>query len=660
MTERLNAADEEVRRGAVAELARHPLSHALPLIFQAMGDVSWRVRKEAVEALFLGEEPGLEAVDGLIALLRSSDNAGLRNCAVESLERLGTIAVEPLCRHLNDRDPDLRKFVIDILGSIGSPSCLPLLVQAMDDPDPNVSVGAVENLGKLKDPRAVPYLVEALRNGDLWLKFTVLDALTAIGMPVPLEILAPLVHETLLKRAIFECLGVVGDADAAPLLIEGVQQGPRNAREAAAVGLMRLRGRLAAEVANDAIDAPLAALKGGSQVEGILSALEGAEDQEALVEILGLIGDERCVSRLVPLAGKEKVRAASLRALRRVGSAALPKLTTLFPEGSSEERSVIAYLFGELELHQTVPLLLVALDDGSPLVKASCLASLGRLHPEGGARKVARLLNDPDPEVRAGALEALHGFIGSEDGELSLICQELAGSGESSRRRDACRLLARLGDAERLSRLAKDEDPEVRRAALAAIGKGRLSEGTAILVMGLMDEEPEVRAAAAAALGEAGGAQGVEALILSLTDPDPWVQSACLKALAALADPAALPAVTATARSARGLPLIQALKTVAAIAGENGLGVVEEALADADEEVVEAALEILCAGDGSWIPRYQEILTGHPHWGVRRAFFRAVAQLMGVEAVPVLREAYAAESDSLVKGELEKLLGRVS
>jgi len=659
--QRLDADDEELRRAAVAALAGHPLAATLPLIFGAMGDVSWRVRKEAVETLFRGEPPGLEAVEGLIDLLRSSENAGLRNCAVESLERLGRIAVEPLCRYLDDRDPDLRKFVIDILGSIGAPSCLPLLVRKMDDPDPNVSVGAVENLGKLKDPRAVPHLLAALQTGDLWLKFTVLDALAAIGVPVPLETLKPLVHETLLKRAIYECLGVVAGAEAAPLLIEGVQQGPRNAREAAAVGLMRLRARLTPEEACTAVDRPLRRLNGTAQVAGLVSALDGVEPQgaEALVEILGLIGDEVCVARLVSLSENERVRGGALRALRRIGPAALPKLTELFPQASVEARAFIAYVFGELGLSQTAPVLLAALDEDAPLVRCACLSSLGRLHPRGGARQVARFADAAEPEVREAALQALLGFAQHDAAELSAICHDFAGSADPARRRDAAAILARLGEGELLTRLAKDEDAEVRRAALLALGKARLPQ-TGSLVMGLMDEDADVRAAAALALGEAGGADGIEALTLSLSDPDPHVQCASLKALAALGDASALPAVAAAAGRAAGLVLIQALKTLAALGGEGGLAPVRDALANPDEEVVEAAIEILAGGDPSWISCYHDVLAYHPHWGVRRSFFRAMADLLGDGALPALREAALWESDPLVKGELEKLVGRLS
>jgi HEAT repeat protein len=658
----LREPDEEARRQAVAQLARQPFDQAMSLLFLAMGDQSWRVRKDAVAVLLAAQPLSREAIEGVIDLLRSADNAGLRSSAVELLERIGTSAVDCLCRHLGDPDHDLRKFVIDILGSIGSGSCLPLLVAALDDPDPNVRVAAAENLGKIGDPQALPQLLKVLEGGDLWLKFTVLDALSLIGAPVPLAVLAPLLKESLLRRAIYDCLGALGDAECLPLLLKGIQEHARNAREAAAVALIRVRSRLDEPSREILVDLPLRLLKGAPGVDGLLASLEGSDPGvlDALARIVGIMGEERGVAGLLAVSRQERLRGSCLQAFHGIGPAALPQLLSRFPQSHAPERAFIALVIGDLGLVQGTALVLEGLRDDTPQLRSACATALGRLAPAGAPALLAELLDDPAAEVRDAALEALRHLSAQEPAELAQLCAGLALAASPERRRDAALLLASLADGERLSLLAKDEDASVRVAAVASLSKVGLPQTVGHLVMALVDEEPQVRVAAALALGEVGGPEVLEPLLLALNDSDPWVQTASLKGLSALGDPRALPGVTALLADARGQVLIAALSTLAALGEPGDLEPVRAALADPDEEVVQAAIGILAGTGCDWIAGHRDALIGHPHWVVRRCFARAMSEALGQQALPFLQQALAKESDPLVKGEISGLLGRLS
>jgi len=631
----------------------------MELLFLAMGDQSWRVRKDAVAVLLSAQPLSGAAIEGVIDLLRSADNAGLRSSAVELLERLGASAVNSLCGHLDDPDHDLRKFVIDILGSIGSSSCLPLLVAALDDSDPNVRVAAAENLGKIGDPSALPQLLKVLEGGDLWLKFTVLDALSLIGTPVPLEVLTPLLQENLLRRAIYDCLGALGDAQCLPLLFKGVQEHARNAREAAALALMRVRSRLGEDAAALLVDQPLRALKGSAGVAGLIASLDGNDPGvlEALTRIIGIMGEEL---GLLGVSRQERLRGSCLRAFRGIGEAALPQLLARFPEAHAPERTFIAQVIGDLCLTQGVDLVREGLTDDSPQLRSACATALGKLAPPGAPASIARFLDDPAVEVRDAALEALQRLSAAEPAELVRLCAELAQSQSPERRRDAALLLASLSDGDRLSLLAKDEDASVRTAAVGSLARVNLPQAVGHLVMALVDEEPQVRVAAALALGEVGGPEVLEPLLIALSDSDPWVQTASLKGLAALGDPRALPGVTSLLSGARGPVLIQGLTTLAALGDGDHLALVRAALSDSDEEVVQAAIGILAGIGSDWIAGHRDSLFSHPHWGVRRCFARALAEALGPQALPYLQEALAKETDTLVKGEIAGLLGRLS
>ena len=200
---------EEERLQVLKSLDRAAADQDMRLVYRALGDESWRVRKEAVE-IFLSFRRSGELVGEIIELLHAEDNAGLRNAAVEILESLGRQAVPSLLSELSCEDQDVRKFVLDILGEIADPAATGAMIAALGDKDENVRAAAAENLGNTGAEEAVLPLLDALRNPDLLFRFTVLQALGQIGVQVPIERLVEFQGEPLLRKALFECLGRIG------------------------------------------------------------------------------------------------------------------------------------------------------------------------------------------------------------------------------------------------------------------------------------------------------------------------------------------------------------------------------------------------------------------------------------------------------------------
>ena len=161
------ASDEEARRGAVARFEIEPHSdleqEALAFLVEAMGDDSWRVRKEAVARLSVWHDhPGAARV--LTSALAEPDNVGRRNAAIEALVALGYDSVAPLTDALTAR-PEHRKVLVDTLGLIGDPAAGAALVPLLDDSDPNVRVAAAARSGRrcARAPPAPPPAASADR-----------------------------------------------------------------------------------------------------------------------------------------------------------------------------------------------------------------------------------------------------------------------------------------------------------------------------------------------------------------------------------------------------------------------------------------------------------------------------------------------------------------
>ena len=216
------------------------------LAVAALGDESWRVRKEAVD-LILSVSPGEELARELISLLTVQGNAGLKNSVVEVLQIVGEKILPHLVEHLAHEDAGVRKFIVDIMGGIGSAASIPELTTALADSDANVAAAAAESLGIIGDAVALPALLKTLERDDLLIRYAILEALVKIGTPVPLGVITPLAGDPLLKKALFECLGVIGDLASVPLLVDGLSDRARNVREAALTALALLRSRTAAD-----------------------------------------------------------------------------------------------------------------------------------------------------------------------------------------------------------------------------------------------------------------------------------------------------------------------------------------------------------------------------------------------------------------------------
>ncbi|WP_223909833.1 HEAT repeat domain-containing protein [Geobacter sp. AOG1] len=658
LTEQLRSSDEEVRRQAVMGMAGRPLAEIRSGIFLALGDSSWRVRKEAVD-LLLGSTPDDGVMEELVLMLRSHDNAGLRNSAVETLERLGRLAVPCLSRHINDDDHDVRKFVIDIMGSIGDATPVPLLISALDDGDPNVSAAAAENLGKIGDPRAVSPLVQALGKQDIWLSYTILEALGKIGRPLPMGVISPLVETNLLKKAVFDCLGAVGDAEATPLLVEGLKEKVRNAREAAALAIFKVRGRLNDETKRR-LDDQLRELTGSPFVDGLLASFETAEKplKEALVMLFGLIGDERAVGPLLQACRDDRLRRNCIQAFTCMGEAGTALLVREFAHAGDEERCFIAYVCGELRYKGCAAILVEGMGSGNPVLRRAAVLACGKTGLTEMVGTIAGLLDDSEPEVREGAIDALARLAEDDRASVLAIAQKMAVTESSERRRDAVILYAALREADRLALLMKDEDMLVRRNAVTALASLRLPESASHFVKALMDEEPDVRIAAAGALGELGGAECLEPLLLTLRDEDPWVKCTVLKSLGKIGGERALGAVMEAMDGADGLIMISALEALSFIGGDAALKQVRRTLDDPDEEVVKSAIEILAGSDESILLASSEKILAHPHWDVRSTFIRTLAARLGEQALPYLEKALEIETDDLVKGQIQDIMGR--
>jgi HEAT repeat protein len=657
LKENLFSPDEETRRLAVADLCDYPVTEIKESLFRALGDESWRVRKEAVE-LISSISASADMTEELIGLLRSQDNAGLRNAAVEILVRQGANAVSVLHSYVNDDDHDVRKFIIDIMGSIGDASFVPDLIHALDDPDANVRSAAVENLGKIGDTRALEPLLNSLEKADEWLQYTILEALGRIGAPVPVSCIAPLAGRELLKKAVYECLGVVGNVEVVPVLLEGLGEKSKNARRSAVCALEKIRQKLPGAIVEDAVDSRLRALKDSPVVDLLLDCLSSSDTsvRKAVVRVLGIIGDERAAGALLRGCGDDRLRSCCLQAFKTIGGIVTPFLETEFPSADEAERRIIVYLCGEMELKGCGSLLKQGLVDPAPTVRKEAAIACGKLGLAELIPGIAVLLDDFDEDVREGAIIALARLAQHDRKGVARVAGALASADDPDKRRNSAHLFGALHETDELSLLMKDVDVAVRKTAVSALADLKDKSSIGHLLMALVDEDPEVRIASASALGEMAGEKAIDSLLFLLKDEDMWVRCAALKSLGKLKGAKAVRAIEVLLENSGGAVMIAALEALDSIGGSKAQDLLERALKNDDEEVVKAAMELLAGRGDAWVEKYGDELISHPHWGVRNRFAGLVYDLLGEKALPRLRKALSTETDGMVREQIRELV----
>lgn len=278
----------------------------------------------------------------------------------------------------------------------------------------------------------------------------------------------------------------------------------------------------------------------GGAARGAESALTVAlEDKDAEVRMSAIlaIGQITGTPSADPLINALKddsprVREIATALLVKMGQPAIAGLSRLMQDEKAELRLMAATILGRIKHAEGVPALVAALDDKDPAIAdlaAQGLAQTG----DASIADITPLLLDASVDKRWVATYILSA-IGTARTATPLIA---ALNDRDERIRDlATGALSRVGkDAvEPLTQAAKNENVEVRLAAINALGGMARQDTIPVLHAALKDEDPIVRDAAVAALGNTGSAKAVPALTEAIQNKDVKVRADAVQALVKL------------------------------------------------------------------------------------------------------------------------------
>ena len=528
------------------------------------------IRKKAAEALAEGDE---RAIYPLIKALKD-DNPGVQDAAMRSLIQIGgevtAYMVLPLLREdaltrntamlilkeiaslelistlFNDKDDDVRKFSVDLISEIGDPEGCMYLSRLANDPNPNVRAAVVAAIGKLGCCELRDHLRVALKD-DEWVCFSALESIAMLKDTSFVEDLKELLStgsETI-RFAVIETLGQIGTHEAGEVLKEFILKASEEEKKIAIKSLIKIGLTPAEQSLSDLLlellrsedrEEMLIGLKGLSAIKycdavadivdrgGSIDPLDPDEsDQiEIFIDALSEMG---CTKELIKVLQSDDIRyrgkVIAIHALGRLGSReAVPVLVEMVKSPIRDIRRAGVEALGELGGEETIPSLLSATDDPDGHVRKAAVRALGEIGDPKAFEPILELLNvEPYRDVKEEAVKALikideQRFIEKMDSYDQLIRE----------------MIAQFSNDEKVViRLARDQNQDVRIAAIRRLGLFASEQAINTLKEVSRDSDPEVRRAAVQSMLDAGCSS--EEFIPLLGDSDMWVRFYALKAL---------------------------------------------------------------------------------------------------------------------------------
>jgi HEAT repeat protein len=658
----LNSFELEIERKrlSISALKGRPSKEAMNILIEALKDENWRIRKTALDIL-LSEYPFEEYISDLIGLLYLGDNAGARNTAIEALTRLGRKATPYLIEAFETKDRDVRKFIIDILGSLDDPRAIPLMLRALSDEDENVKVTAVEHLGRVKESSVVDALINILKSDDLWTAYPAADALGRIGDRRAIPYLVEALSKKTLRVPVLKSLARFAEPLTLPYIVPLLQDPSKTIQEETLKCLVKFYHRgVKAELIVD----ELKKIYNEDELFDLCLKFAWSNKPDlriSAIMLLGLLKNERALQPLLEISQEEEFREDVKKALLFMGSSRPECLLPLFGIENAYYRRFLAEIAGEIGSEIYTSSLIEYLRDDDGHVRANAAKALSKIGAIEAIPYIKELLQDPYEDVQESAVEALSRM---RDGLDINEINSLLKSQDYKLRRSGVRLLGLLraeGFLDEIGFCLKDSEPSVRRAAVEALkilGEASapdIREGAKrYLLQALTDEIREIRVSAIHALGTIGGPEVVEIIRSLLLDSDAFIKVAAIKVLGRLKEVSTIDDLIRMLDEPNGFVKSSAIEALSNFGDERAMKAIVRMLEDRDVEIKRTAIEAL-SGYEAAEQRLLPFLKSED-WILRMAAVKALGASKSPSVRQELESLLDVEEDASIRNLLMELL----
>jgi HEAT repeat protein len=667
---------EFVRDSLLAPGGQDPGSAAIAsarYLLRALGDSDWRVRKEAIDVV-RRLAPGPELLSGLVLAFEPGDNVGLRNAAVEALGAFGESAVRALSERLPVLDADGKKLAAEALARTALPSALEALRPLLLDADSNVRAAAIEaiaSVGSAAAPEAFQILAAFVQQTDeeAFVRLSALDGINRLGSVLPWRTIEGMLTDPVLERSALAAAGRSAEPEALPSLL-GALERARGSGVASVLSALVEYIRAFAQYPLLVHTVPPSPTVAARLLELASSGNEGLASRKAALIVAGALG----VEGIAPIAAEAladlRLLAEADEALSLLGPRAVQALLARAASADADTRAACIEVVTGLLDASTAPLALAEicnwLASGPAVVVRAGLGAITRFGDETCFATVSAWL--ADEAVQSAAETALAALARRFPASAERLARAARDEGAEAHAAAVIHSVlpapirgSVAADVAYLSSLLSNSAKAVRRAALAGLGNAGSELGTDAAAFALTDEEPEVRSAAVLALGRLRSPDGVlsglgKLLELIEKSEDEELLAAALGALAEAGDARVLSVLRPLVRNAPPRVAVAAIEALARVPDARRIDALIEGLSHGQAEVVKASM--LALGD-TIEPRvlaHFGACLDHEAWDVRRLSADMLGRVAADSANVLLRARLVSEDNPLVQEAIGRAL----
>jgi len=573
--------------------------------------------------------------DLLVEAVADQADARRRNAAMDALATGGARSVPALIRGLRHGDCEVVMFSAGVLARTGSPAAIPHLVSLLDHEDINVVQQVIDGLSQIRSTLAVEALVKVL-DRDPWLRFAAVHALGEIGDQRAVPALAPLIDDQLVRGAVIRAMGKIGSREALAVLFRVLRESqdtPTFAECLRAIGealdfqpnqeaLQHIAEwtELASPSSAD-LHERLGQVLASEAEEGSFGD-EGLDSRQSAATIVKALKLRPLYTALV-LAGRDPTLREVLEfSAVSIGSEIVPMLLQGLASTNAAVRMLACECLGALGQVPAASMIEKLIEDPDPPVRAAAVNALMRLGCDGAIPAMGACLTDPqsivreatvaafccmDVEIVAGTLLSLVGTPGFSPRIALTVARAnphrsyhpfivtCLTDASAPVRRSAVEALARQPTVDvvgTLEPLLRDADPDVRRAVVTILG-GFRSRRVKQLLTNQAETDPETVVDAVQALGRLGEATVVPFLLALFEREKMPAKLAIIDVLKEIRDPATEPFLARQLGSSDPALRRAAVLALGATRSPNAVRPVASIARDPDETVRSAVATVL-------------------------------------------------------------------
>jgi HEAT repeat protein len=651
--ELLRSGEAEARRDAVYSLKKlKDKARAVNLLIQCFQDSDWRVRKSATEILIGLKEKSV--ISKLIDTLYS-ENANTRNSAIEVLTAFGADAVESLIKGFKTANPDVKKFIIDIVGNVRDSRVPHFLLNEIFNKanDDNVKAAAIEHLSKIKNNEVTDKLISVLKGDDIFLSFYAVNALGKIGDERSASALISSLTRKDLRRPAIKALGEIAGSAALSAITPFIKDESRSVCEETIIAVENIYIKGSSE---DEIVSEIRKAAGDNAVNILLPFAEShkKEVKRAALLILCLLKEKSAIQPILDISSEMEPQESVLRALAYIGKSLPDALMHCFNASEVYQKRILCDAAGRTASPVFFKPLTKMLKDKDSHTRAKAARALSKIGISEAAAHIKPLLADEYEDIQEAAIAAMAAL------KEGVAIEEMIGMLSDKNpvlRRGSARLLGLIGDrraVEPLGVALKDSDLRVRNAVVEAIGAIDGRDVLKYLLLALTDEDFNVRRSAAIAISRMKTKRSFESLLLLLSDADAWVRATAIKGLGQSRHGTAVKHLIAALNDKSGIVRNAAIEALAGFREKRVKIALLALLKDNDPEVRSTAVNSLAAFEG--VVEYLLPVLKDEDWVVRKQAVDVLGKFFREESSSYLQDVADTDNDLEVRRAAERYL----